>query len=433
VDTSVLLDLYRFSADARDGLLKALKSFGDRLWIPHQVGLEFHRNRFGVLLDQREAEGKLLNELDEIQKDLDAQLSQRLRGAGRRDLDPLRDAVNDGFKQLRDRLQEAEKAHTEGLGKSIQEDPIYEEVEGLCANRIGEQFSEEQMRAALDDAKKRFSEERPPGYLDAGKTDAARYGDVILWHQLCAMARVRKAPVVLVADDRKSDWVWEVRGKTLGPRPELVAEMFDTAGVGFHLYTPSRLFEIWKDRQGGDEERPEILEEIRSPYQSGPESPFQDLSRHRRHAGKAAVDAFNEGRRATEQISRLVASARSSLDFEEGEWVLSLQFVPFEIDGSTTGVRARVTDPLGLTSTVDFPGELSVAGRPRTVVLRYPRDFQDATLSASGEYAVEWIAFSQIRHLGAVVSEAREMLAHNTFAMLVESPNPDAPPDVMGV
>src|SRR3954451_24282269 len=79
VDTSVLLDLYRFSHEARSGLLEALRSFGDRLWVPHQVAYEFHRNRLGVLLDQREAEGALLGELDSIRNEIDEQLSKRLR------------------------------------------------------------------------------------------------------------------------------------------------------------------------------------------------------------------------------------------------------------------------------------------------------------------------------------------------------------------
>src|SRR5690242_20543324 len=84
VDASVLLDLYRFSEEARSRLLEALRSFGDRLWIPHQVGFEFHRNRYGVLLAQREAEGDLLAELSQIQSELDKRLAQKLQGAGRR-------------------------------------------------------------------------------------------------------------------------------------------------------------------------------------------------------------------------------------------------------------------------------------------------------------------------------------------------------------
>jgi PIN like domain len=53
-DTNVLLALYRFQAGARDELFGALEKLGDRLWIPHQVGLEFHRNRINVISDQQQ-------------------------------------------------------------------------------------------------------------------------------------------------------------------------------------------------------------------------------------------------------------------------------------------------------------------------------------------------------------------------------------------
>jgi hypothetical protein len=51
-DANVLLSLYRFQRVARDQLFSALEKLGVRLWIPHQVGLEFHRNRLGVMFEQ---------------------------------------------------------------------------------------------------------------------------------------------------------------------------------------------------------------------------------------------------------------------------------------------------------------------------------------------------------------------------------------------
>ena len=51
VDTNVLLDLYRLSPDSRKDLMKSIDHFKDRVWIPYQVGLEFHRNRESVIKD----------------------------------------------------------------------------------------------------------------------------------------------------------------------------------------------------------------------------------------------------------------------------------------------------------------------------------------------------------------------------------------------
>ena len=44
-DTNVLLSLYRLQLDARADMLSAMKGFKDHLWIPFQVGYEYHERR----------------------------------------------------------------------------------------------------------------------------------------------------------------------------------------------------------------------------------------------------------------------------------------------------------------------------------------------------------------------------------------------------
>ena len=64
-DTNVVLNLYRFQSEARDQLFGALEKLGDRLWIPHQVGLEFHRNRISVIAEQEQYLAKMHFDLEE--------------------------------------------------------------------------------------------------------------------------------------------------------------------------------------------------------------------------------------------------------------------------------------------------------------------------------------------------------------------------------
>lgn len=55
LDANVLLDLYRYTQDARVQVLAALRLIADqqRLWLPHQVGLEFVRNRANAVKDRQ--------------------------------------------------------------------------------------------------------------------------------------------------------------------------------------------------------------------------------------------------------------------------------------------------------------------------------------------------------------------------------------------
>jgi hypothetical protein len=394
VDTSVLLDLYRFSEEAREGLLKALRSFEERLWIPHQVALEFHRNRLAVLLDQREAENNLLRELDQIRLDLDKQLSQLLRGAGRRDLAPLRDAINGGFDSLREKLREAEKEHTKGLGESIRDDPIYEEIVELCTNRVGEPFDEKRQAAVVKNAEERFRLKTPPGYLDDGKDEDVKYGDVILWHQLCERASETQRPVVLIADDQKADWVWEVRGKTIGPRPELVAELNEKAAVGFHLYTPMRLLQVWEQREEGRQVEPEVLAEFEAPTEDPVPSTEPGLFAR-------IAEAFRESLKEEEQKAKLAgepghqltATAFHRIANDGVELALEYQSLMHFSTPPTSLVAVRT--PQGqVVRTQMYPLGVSPSGLGDryTYRVRYPKQFNQEELTP-GDYEVDWELF----------------------------------------
>ena len=45
VDTNILLALYRYQPKHVEDWLRVFSELGERFWLPHQVGLEFWRNR----------------------------------------------------------------------------------------------------------------------------------------------------------------------------------------------------------------------------------------------------------------------------------------------------------------------------------------------------------------------------------------------------
>jgi hypothetical protein len=410
VDASVLLDLYRFSEKTRTGLLTALRSFDDRLWIPHQVGLEFHRNRFGVLLAQREAEGNLLSGLGQIKEELIKQLGERLKGAGRRDLDPLREAIDAGFDRLRQSLMEAEKEHTKGLGESISEDPIYDEVADLCETRVGEPFDLDRQSEVFGDAEERFRTKTPPGYLDMEKDEDRKYGDVILWHQLLDRAEKTRKPIVLISDDQKEDWVWEERGKTLGPRPELVAEMIRHAEVGFHLYTPTRFLQMWEQRAEGREVEPEVLAELEaSSHDPAPLDYALQLAR--RYVERAQVRQPEAGPPFL-AVGGKVAQARVSHTIHTGSVNLEMELqFPFDLVGPIPAVVAIRTPDASEVLSHMYPVTVSTEGAGQTLrySFNYPGYSGAGTLFLSGEYEAVWqISAAQGESIGSLQEVARD-------------------------
>lgn len=80
-DTNVLLNIYRYSSTTRERLFDILEKLQERIWITHQVGYEFHKNRLTVISQQSSAYDKIGTILDEnlkigkigtLKKDLEA-------------------------------------------------------------------------------------------------------------------------------------------------------------------------------------------------------------------------------------------------------------------------------------------------------------------------------------------------------------------------
>jgi len=230
------------NTDAREDFLGLLGRLGERLWVPHQVGLEFHRNRFTLIHDQE-------------------QLLQKLRGAVADSAGKLRETINsvrdhpvvdrqefaevieDAFRNISTYLEKLCSEPILSIKAAMEADPVLDTVTALLEGKVGSPYTNDQMVQVDTDAKRRIQEKRPPGYSDAKKDDDRAIGDYVLWRQVLDQAIERKLPVLLVTNDQKEDWYRRHHGITIGPRTELVAEMHEEAGVAFHAQTLVRFVE----------------------------------------------------------------------------------------------------------------------------------------------------------------------------------------------
>lgn len=247
LDANVLLNLYRYSDDTTEQMIAVLRGLKDRLWLPHQVASEFLDRRLGVIHNKRRSYETLREYLDGAR----AEAEQRLEGLHR---DPITEAedvlerVRDSLIELTDRLKERE-ADLPKETNSPEDDPVWRSVDELYAGKVGSPYPDDEKRKIFDEGRKRYEARVPPGYKDEDKSgredngsaaEERAYGDLLVWLQILDEAEKREEPVVFVTDDRKEDWWWISHGKTVGPRPELVEEMRDRAGVAFHMYRPDR-------------------------------------------------------------------------------------------------------------------------------------------------------------------------------------------------
>ncbi|MBE3039086.1 MAG: hypothetical protein IMZ62_09785 [Chloroflexi bacterium] len=236
LDANILLNLYRYSPSTRDDLLGLLHRMQSRLWLPHQVGLEFHKNRHTVIIDQMDACKSILPALGAILCQIDDPRKHPF-------LDPsLRAKVGAIVKELQTALNSSHDV----LGGFLSADPICDALTQIYAGRVGSPYTAAVLEERRQLAEERYSKRVPPGFEDRKKDDSERFGDFILWMQLLDQAGTTKTPFLFVTDDNKPDWWWRLKGQTFGPRPELKAEIMATSGQPFHMYTCTRFMEYAK-------------------------------------------------------------------------------------------------------------------------------------------------------------------------------------------
>ncbi len=267
-DTNVLLNIYRYTPETRERLFEILKRLQDRIWLPYQSALEYHERRLGVISTQLTAYEAIETQLDNSLKATDNELRKYKRHAYA-DIGQITEIINDAVEKAKAILQEARSKHPDLLV----EDNLLDTITDLFNGKVGEPYIQQNLEQVLQDAEQRVKQKIPPGYKDTNKDGPKQYGDVLIWFQLIDYAKAQKKPLIFVTDDGKEDWWLRHEGKTIGPRRELIQEMFDEAGVTFYMYSTDqfmahaeKLLDI-KDQQGSQAAIEEV-KEIRLEAQS---------------------------------------------------------------------------------------------------------------------------------------------------------------------
>jgi hypothetical protein len=231
-DANVLLHCLRHPAAVREELLRLFGVLKSSLWIPYQVGLEFHHNRLDVELGAQDAYDVLMKDQDAVLEKARERLRQ-LRAHPTISVAKELAALDMFAGDFRGRMIAAQAAH-----------PVQEIADAvarltqLLNGRIGDKWKSEQLAAVKKEGEDRYSKKIPSGYKDAKKDSGEfdKFGDLMIWKDMIAKAKSDKRPIIFISDDAKEDWWWIHRGRKLGPRPELIEEFRAGSDQDFHIY-----------------------------------------------------------------------------------------------------------------------------------------------------------------------------------------------------
>jgi len=262
LDANALLNLFRYSDATRDDFLKTLHRFRDQLWIPHQVGLEFQRNRLEVIRQQERAFDEIAASLESSRSTF-RQALQKFRKHPSIDTSNLGAELERKLNDVAELLEESREDHKKRYSEGDQSDRIFNRITDLYDGRVGDGYDESQLAQLHREGAARFERKLPPGFSDSKKPEPERYGDLVVWRQILDEARSAKRPAIFVTDDAKEDWWYIVGGRTHGPRVELIDEYFAASGARVHFYSPERFVEYAKENYSTDV-RAETVSEIES-------------------------------------------------------------------------------------------------------------------------------------------------------------------------
>lgn len=244
-DTNVLLNLYRYKEDARTEFINVIKFYKERLWIPYQVGLEFHRRREEIMRKNAKAYNVLA---EKISKELVGVVSSLESEYTRHPYISIKD--------IKKRVEKCAESITKTLEKQALAHPDYsngdeilQSITELFDGRVGSDFEEKDLEALYKEGEKRYANKIPPGYCDEkNKKDKGKrslYGDLVVWKQTIHHCKEQAKSLIFITDDHKPDWWDKVEGKHT-PRKELIKEFADSTVQNILIYDSSRFLEYAK-------------------------------------------------------------------------------------------------------------------------------------------------------------------------------------------
>lgn len=295
-DTNYFLDILRNPISISAEYINAFEKVISNAFIPYLVALEFHMNK-SIVKKEKEAEliqhsqktNTLIQELKEHANDLPLLEPESL--------EELKEEMNSIFSDFSNNLLKRINFTVEDkiTGK---EDDIYEKLLYLMSRRVGQKYSQMWVDQIQNEGVTRYEAKIPPGYNDEENKNRIinydrieynnKFGDLIIWKDIIKYANESTNSgnkIIMVTNDgeskEKNDVIFKVNSFKIGPRIELMHEMYSETGKEFHLVNNFRFVQLVNEINDEQTEKLKKLSEKRNKQRSRYEDFSLDKNRLR--------------------------------------------------------------------------------------------------------------------------------------------------------
>jgi hypothetical protein len=259
LDANVLLHLYAYSRSAREEYLDVIEQMssrpGTRLFIPHQVVKEFHRNRFQVIRQTVDEKKKLVRAVEELEREFNQadaaakrvseQITHARRdrgtavgGKGRADELQLDEALERLAGEIEDLFGDYD-LRPEDL---VKHDPTLDRLTAVLDGHVGRMPDPQDLDNDRAEGARRSENHEAPGFRDGDK-DENPYGDYLWWAEVMRQGAYSESLVVVTDDLTKGDWLVKEGGLNLGPHQILIEDARTAGFVDLAIISSHQLLE----------------------------------------------------------------------------------------------------------------------------------------------------------------------------------------------
>lgn len=251
-DANILLTLYRCEEETRNHFFEVWENIKDKCWFPHQVCLEYQRNRLKVVKDSRDALDKIPKKVKGAISELKTQVFDGEHNQTISRYSNLKGEISALFDQIDLIVCDFSDNHINARKDNIDylnnHDVIRDKIDELTESRIG---SAPLNQGVIEDLNKsgktRYKYNTGPGFADSvdkktnfysfdGINYDAEYGDYYVWSQILEYVKDNQGSnVVYVSNDAKSDFYYKIDGKIRGPNESLRTEIKNHGAAEFLL------------------------------------------------------------------------------------------------------------------------------------------------------------------------------------------------------
>lgn len=237
-DANILLSLYRCEEETRNQFISIWRKIKDQCWFPHQVCLEYQRNRLQVIKESRDSLNDISSEITNSVQALKIKVFGDTHNKTISRYTNLGDELKTLFSKIEDLSVNFKSKSIIERNNNIDfisgHDAIRDLIDELTVGKIGPAPADQKSIDEINkDGKVRYKYKIGPGFADQsdkrnifysfdGINYDAEYGDLYVWNQILQYIESNPGKnIIYITNDAKSDFFFRIDGKVRGPNESL--------------------------------------------------------------------------------------------------------------------------------------------------------------------------------------------------------------------